>query len=359
MTTQNTITIKNNIPQHLETLCKGFYKREKEISAMLLSILAGYNSVFIGKPGIAKSAIANRILSAFEGPTFSLALSAYTEIEELFGPLSIKDFREKDKRTRLIQGYLPSARYAFLDEIFKAQSSTLNALLLILNERTYIEEGEAKPTQLDAVIAASNERPDDDATALADRMCMYIDVLPTRDENFEEYMSFVLSPEVDISPLSEPLFEMRNIAKIKSQILNVLQANKAKIIQIIQSFNSFLKKKLTSDSLYNDAKLSDRSSRQCAYLLATACVMRSGSEVQSSDAWFFEYMARADSYVDSYKTATLELLMMGSSLQTLKNSIMTSATSKTILSIQSELKNLPYHWQIELNDLINSKLSTN
>ena len=42
---------------------------------------------------------------------------------------------EDDKYVRNIDGYLPTASVAFLDEIFKANSAILNSLLTILNER--------------------------------------------------------------------------------------------------------------------------------------------------------------------------------------------------------------------------------
>lgn len=57
-------------------------------------------------------------------------------LQELFGPLSMKGL-ENDEYVRQIDGYLPTAEVAFIDEIFKANSAILNALLTLLNERLF------------------------------------------------------------------------------------------------------------------------------------------------------------------------------------------------------------------------------
>ena len=44
---------------------------------------------------------------------------------------------ENDEYVRKIDGYLPTAEVAFIDEIFKANSAILNALLTLLNERLF------------------------------------------------------------------------------------------------------------------------------------------------------------------------------------------------------------------------------
>jgi MoxR-like ATPase len=67
--------------------------------------------------------------------------------EELFGPLSLAAL-ERDEFLRNVSGYLPTATVAFLDEIFKANSTILNTLLTVLNERAFYNGTSRMPVPL-------------------------------------------------------------------------------------------------------------------------------------------------------------------------------------------------------------------
>jgi MoxR-like ATPase len=65
---------------------------------------------------------------------------------------------------------LPEAEFAFLDELFNANSAILNNLLSVLNERVYRRGSELHRLPLLSLFAASNHLPEDDALrALFDR----------------------------------------------------------------------------------------------------------------------------------------------------------------------------------------------
>lgn len=116
-----------------------------------------------------KSDLGRRLAQITGGLFFERLLTKYTNPEELFGPLSLSAL-ERDEYVRKVDGYLPTASVAFLDEIFKANSAILNSLLTILNERLFDNGVERRRVPLAAVVGASNELPDsDELEALYDR----------------------------------------------------------------------------------------------------------------------------------------------------------------------------------------------
>ena len=80
---------------------------------------------------------------------------------------------EKDMYVRKIDGYLPTAQVAFVDEIFKANSAILNSLLTILNERLFDNGSERIEVPLLCLVGASNELPEsEELDALYDRFLL-------------------------------------------------------------------------------------------------------------------------------------------------------------------------------------------
>ena len=63
---------------------------------------------------------------------------------------------ENDEYVRQIEGYLPTAEVAFVDEIFKANSAILNALLTLLNERLFDNGNQRLPVPLLCLVSTIN-----------------------------------------------------------------------------------------------------------------------------------------------------------------------------------------------------------
>lgn len=170
------------IKKLLRQLGSGLYEREDILAKCLLAALSGESTFLFGPPGTAKSLIARRIAKAFKDTQyFECLMSRFTTPEEIFGPVSLKSLKE-DRYLRKTEEYLPTSRFAFLDEIWKSGPGILNTLLTIVNERKFRNDGKVEKVPLKGIVAASNETPatNQGLDALYDRFIIRLKVSPLK-----------------------------------------------------------------------------------------------------------------------------------------------------------------------------------
>jgi MoxR-like ATPase len=169
----------------IDALEHGLVERQEAVRLSFLCALAGEHTLLIGPPGTAKSELARRLHTVFcDASYFERLLTRFTVPEEIFGPLSIKAL-EEDRYERHIAGFLPDASIAFIDEVFKANSAILNALLTLLNEREFDNGAGRIQCPLISVIGATNEVPEDEvAEAFFDRFLLRVPIAPVSAEGF-------------------------------------------------------------------------------------------------------------------------------------------------------------------------------
>jgi MoxR-like ATPase len=163
------------VTQVIDQLLSVFPERREVIRGSVAAVLAGEHVLLLGPPGTAKSALARAIARSFTGSYFERLLTKFSTPEELFGPISLKGL-EQDQYVRIVDGKLPTTQFAFIDEIFKANSSILNSLLALINERIFHND-----TTLDCplvtMFGASNELPEGkELEALFDRFLLRFNV---------------------------------------------------------------------------------------------------------------------------------------------------------------------------------------
>jgi len=153
-------------------LKSGLVERDCEVRLVLLATICGEHLLLLGPPGTAKSELSRRLGTLVKGHYFERLLTRFSVPEELFGPLSMKGL-EEDRYERQTSGYLPEATVAFVDEIFKANSAILNALLSMLNERLFDNGNSRTEVPLVCMVGASNELPEsEELDALYDRFLL-------------------------------------------------------------------------------------------------------------------------------------------------------------------------------------------
>ncbi|GAB4271572.1 MAG: hypothetical protein Kow0029_09410 [Candidatus Rifleibacteriota bacterium] len=166
-----------------------FLKRGDLLRLMMVAVAAQEPMLFIGRPGTAKSLLVSVFCQGMglgQDDYFEYMLTKFTEPSEIMGPVDIQQLKS-GKYLRKVEGHLPTAKIAFLDEIFKANSAILNVLLTVINERKYYQEGKPFPVPLVCMFAASNEIPDfGEFDALKDRFIIKAETLPVRDSCFHE-----------------------------------------------------------------------------------------------------------------------------------------------------------------------------
>lgn len=155
-----------------------YAEREEVIEGLLVAMIARQHALLIGPPGTGKSALVSDLIKRITGANyFQWLLTRFSTPEEVFGPVSLKEL-EHGIYKRNTHGKLPEAHTSFLDEIFKANSAILNALLTLINERIFYNDGAPIQAPLMSLIGSSNEYPEEGEglEALFDRFLLRYEV---------------------------------------------------------------------------------------------------------------------------------------------------------------------------------------
>ncbi len=278
---------KDKINYIIKKLSEGLYEKEEIIGLTLLCALAGKSIFLYGLPGTAKSLIVRRIASAFEDSKyFGQLMNRFTTPEDVFGPVSLSKLKE-DKFERQTEGYLPTADFVFLDEIWKSSPAILNTLLTIINEKVYRNGSMEDKVPLKALVAASNETPPkgQGLEAMYDRFIMRLFVPPAKDVN--NFKSLIIDKDISFDAgfskeekISEKYWkDLKSIIeeiKVPDNVLNIICSIKSEIEEYNNSNN---------EKIY----ISDRRWKNIVYILKTAAYFCDRDEILPVDCFLIAH----------------------------------------------------------------------
>jgi MoxR-like ATPase len=202
--------LRTRINRFRGSLGRFLVAKQELIDLMVVAAIAQEPLLLVGPPGTAKSDLVLKFKDALgltDEDYFEYMLTRFTEPSEIIGPIDINQLRE-GRYIRREQGKLPTARLAFLDEIFKSNSAILNILLTIINERKFYQDGAPQPVRLRVLFAATNEVPEQgELAALKDRFVLKAESRSVQDDHFEELIDSGIQAEVHRSLNQKPWVE--------------------------------------------------------------------------------------------------------------------------------------------------------
>lgn len=164
---------------YFELLKEHFVKCDSLIDVIKTGMLARQHILISGTHGVAKSQLTRNCFHVVKDASFfGTTLTKELVAEEVLGPISIDSLKAGNWH-RLTDGYLPSVKFAFLDELFRGSVSMFPSLFEILNERTMTNGTVSMKCPLSTAIATTNFVLDDkELLAFVDRFHIQIRATP-------------------------------------------------------------------------------------------------------------------------------------------------------------------------------------
>jgi MoxR-like ATPase len=273
-----------------------FLERADLIDGALAALLSSHHLLIIGPPGTAKSMLADELCRRIEGANyFQWLLTRFTTPEEIFGAVSLKALEQDDYR-RVTTRKLPEAHIAFLDEIFKANSSILNSILTLINERLFHNGKEIVHVPLLTLFGASNELPEEEElTALYDRFLLrFVVSYISEDFRFLRMLESQKAPERTTITLAE---------------LNDMQQQSRSVMIPSHVYRSIadIRRELNKKNI----QASDRRYHQSLALLQAYAYLEGETEVYEKHLFFLEHVLWRDPAEHEPVRNTIRDLLLG------------------------------------------------
>jgi MoxR-like ATPase len=239
---------------------------------------------------------------------YQYLLTKFTSFDEIFGTVDIISLSKgefKRNWSRII-----SSEFVFLDEIFKANSAVLNALLSLLQERVVYDPMSGIPieTKLHTAVGASNEVPEDpELQALYDRFAVrvFINYLDDDKSLFNAIQSRWLN-----SNNIQPVASMQDVKTLHQFAMSLMSAKIKDLGEVYKIYYTnvvpLVKSLRAKGVIVSDRTIIEKLPRlYCAYLALYGITL---DNVMSATYELVQYLARNREELQSIKKAVEETL---------------------------------------------------
>ena len=291
--------LRRRINHFRTSLGRFLVEKQELIDLMVVAALAQEPMLLVGPPGTAKSDLVLKFKDALglrEDDYYEYMLTRFTEPSEIIGPIDINELRE-GRYIRREQGKLPTARLAFLDEIFKSNSAILNILLTIVNERKFYQDGAPQPVRLRILYAATNEVPEQgELAALKDRFVLKAESRSVQDDHFAALIDAGLRGEtykaLNQKPWAEGHCSLDDLLKAHRYLTSQLTRGRADGVdeffppEVLREFQRIVRTIAREDRVV----VSDRKLVKLYKLLRARAWLLSGGVVARDDLRLLSYL---------------------------------------------------------------------
>jgi MoxR-like ATPase len=318
-------SLRKRLANFCKSLGRFFVQKQELIDLMLVAAVAQEPLLLVGPPGTAKSDLVLKFKDALgiaDEDYFEYMLTRFTEPSEIIGPIDINQLRD-GRYVRREQGKLPTARLAFLDEIFKSNSAILNILLTIINERKFYQDGVPQPVRLRVLFAATNEIPEQsELGALKDRFVLKAESRSVQEEHFTELIDAGLQSEVYRTLNQKPWMEghatLEDIVKANRYLTltfarkhhggrHAEEQNDRQVYfpaEVFREFQRLVKTLVREDKIF----ISDRKLVKLYKLFRVRAWLFSGGSVSRDDLRLLAYLGESHQEVELLRDKVPQLL---------------------------------------------------